>query len=76
MDFRLFLLFPLLFRISYSVYELKKMRETTSQNSLKFILMYDIACLLSSHLKVNIILSFFCCFKVELSWAPCNLTSV
>ena len=40
-------------RISYSVYELKKLRDSVKVDSLKVILMYDIACILSSHLKVS-----------------------
>lgn len=40
-------------RISYSVYELKKLRDTITADSLKVVLMYDIACILSSHLKVS-----------------------
>lgn len=38
-------------RISYSVYELKKLRDSVKADSLQVILMYDIACILSSHLK-------------------------
>ena len=42
-------------RVSFSVYELKKLRDSVKADSLKVILMYDIACiiLLSSHLKVS-----------------------
>ena len=43
-------------RISYSVYELKKLKENISSGSLKIVLMYDIACLLSTHLKVSILI--------------------
>ncbi|KAJ7375262.1 hypothetical protein OS493_002009 [Desmophyllum pertusum] len=39
------------YRISYSVYELKKLKESLPSNSLKVVLMYDIACILSRHLK-------------------------
>ena len=44
-------------RVSFSVYELKKLRDSVKADSLKVILMYDIACiiLLSSHLKVSTI---------------------
>lgn len=40
-------------RISYSVYELKKLRDNLTADSLKIVVMYDIACILSSHLKVS-----------------------
>ena len=39
-------------RISYSVYELKKLRDSVKADSLKVILMYDIACI-SSDIKLS-----------------------
>lgn len=57
--FKLSFIFP---RISYSVYELKKLKESLPSNSLKVVLMYDIACILSRHLKVSI-----CHFASKLS---------
>ncbi|XP_028417977.1 uncharacterized protein LOC114542684 isoform X2 [Dendronephthya gigantea] len=40
-------------RISYSVYELEKLKASISSNALNIVLMYDIACLLSNHLQVS-----------------------
>ena len=42
-----------LFRIAYSVYELNRiLKDTVGKPGLKTFVMYDIACILSSHLKV------------------------
>ena len=53
--------------------KLKKLRDSVKADSLKVILMYDIACILSSHLKVSTRempnSSFFCHTALH----PCNL---
>lgn len=41
------------FRISYSVYELQKLKEVSKPN-VQLIVMYDIACILSKHIQVKI----------------------
>ena len=56
--FPLFLLFWSLdllfhFRIGYPLYEVKRFLDENNK-SLKFVMLYDIACILSSHMKVNI----------------------
>lgn len=43
----------ILLRISSSVYELKKLRDNLTADSLKIVVMNDIACILSSHLKIS-----------------------
>ncbi len=45
------------FRISYSVYELKNLKENTAGKSLNIVLMYNIACILSTHLKVRCVIA-------------------
>ena len=52
-------------RISYSVYELKRLKEgLVSKPDLRLVIMYDIACLLSSHLKVRVHNIYWFCFLV------------
>ena len=42
------------YRIGYSVYELKRVKEEIQHApNLKVVMMYDIACTLSAHLKVS-----------------------
>ena len=57
--FPLFLLFWSLdllfnFRIGYPLYEVKRFLDENDK-SLKFVMLYDIACILSSHMKVNVV---------------------
>ena len=42
-----------LYRISCSVYELKRLRSLNESTRSRVIIMYDIACLLAHHLKVS-----------------------
>lgn len=50
------------FRISYSVYELEKLKASVSSESLNVVLMYDIACVLSTHLQVLLVYFFIFVF--------------
>ena len=45
------------FRISYSVYELQKLKEVSKPN-IQLIVMYDVACILSKHIQVKVLKLF------------------
>lgn len=42
-----------LFRISYSVYECKRILDENQGKQNKIVIMYDIACILAAHVKVS-----------------------
>ena len=61
--FYVFLISCCSFRISYSVYELQRLKEASvSKPNIQLIMMYDVACILSKHIKVMLIT--FLVFKV------------
>ena len=45
------------FRISYSVYELQKLKEVSKPN-IQLIVVYDVACILSKHIQVKVLKLF------------------
>ena len=47
-------------RVSFSVYELKKLRDSVKADSLKVILMYDIACIILIVKSLKGQYNFFC----------------
>ena len=54
--FYVFLISCCSFRISYSVYELQRLKEASvSKPNIQLIMMYDVACILSKHIKVMLI---------------------
>lgn len=66
LDNTFFMLSFMFIRISYSVYEIQRLQEMKKEN-VQLIVMYDVACILSKHLKVPL----YCLallYNVHLCW--------